>query len=86
MFIQITRVWAYYFKFFNWVQSTQDEKARFIKGNELKLTQVELFSFLFFKTVMTSWANLNISLTNYPVVSLYVEYLFAIVPSHGALD
>ena len=33
---------------FNRVQSTQDEKARFIKGNELKLTHVELFSFLFF--------------------------------------
>ena len=36
----------HYFKSFNRVQSTQDEKARFIKGNELKLTQVELFSFL----------------------------------------
>ena len=36
---------------FNRLQSTQDEKARFIKRNELKLTQVELFSFLFFKRV-----------------------------------
>ena len=51
MFIQITQISAHYFKLFNRVQSTQDEKARFIKGNELKLTQVELFSFLFFKRV-----------------------------------
>ena len=50
-FIQITQVWAHYFKLFNRVQSTQDEKARFIKGNQLKLTQVEIFSFLFFKRV-----------------------------------
>ena len=40
-----------YFKSFNGVQSTQDEKVRFIKGNELKLSEVELFSFLFFKSV-----------------------------------
>ena len=40
-------------KLFHRVQSTQDEKARFIKGNELKLTLVELFSFLFFKRVPT---------------------------------
>ena len=49
IFIQITQVWPHYFKLFNRVQSTQDEKARFIKGNELKWTQGELFSFLFFK-------------------------------------
>ena len=48
VFIQITQVWIHHFKSFNWVQSTQDEKASFIKGNQLKLTQVELFSFLFF--------------------------------------
>ena len=41
---------------FNRVQSTQDEKARFIKGNELKLTQVELFSFLFLKRVRSNRA------------------------------
>ena len=34
---------------FNRVQSTRDEKARFIKVIELKLTQVELFSFLFLR-------------------------------------
>ena len=49
VFIQITKVLVLYFKSFYRVQKTQDEKARFIKGNELKLTQVELFSFLFFK-------------------------------------
>ena len=43
MFIQMTQVSVHYFKSFNRVQSTQDEKARFIKGDELKLIQVELF-------------------------------------------
>ena len=50
-FIQRTQDWVHCFKSFNRVKSTQDEKARFIKGNKLKLTQVELFSFLFFKRV-----------------------------------
>ena len=45
----LTQVWAHYFKLLNRVQPTQDEKARFIKGNELKLTQVELFSFFFLR-------------------------------------
>ena len=36
----------HYFKSFSLVKSTQDEKACFIKGNELKLTQVELLFFL----------------------------------------
>ena len=49
LFIPVTQVWTHYSKLFYRVQSTKDEKARFIKGNELKLTQVELFSFLFFK-------------------------------------
>ena len=51
MFIQITQVRVHYFKSFNREQSTQDKKARFIKGNELKLSQAELFSFFFFKRV-----------------------------------
>ena len=38
----------HHFKLFNQVKSTQDEKGRFIKGNELKLTQAELLSFFFF--------------------------------------
>ena len=52
VFIQITQVWVHYFKSLNRVQSTQDEKARLIKGDELKLTQTELFSLLFFKERM----------------------------------
>ena len=32
-------------------KSTQDEKVRFIKGNESKLIQVELLSFFIFKNV-----------------------------------
>ena len=40
----------HFLKSFNREKSTQDEKVHFIKGNELKLTQVELSSF-FFKSV-----------------------------------
>ena len=43
VFIQITQVWAHYFNLFNRVQSTQDEKARFIKGNEQKLSYFHSF-------------------------------------------
>ena len=43
VFIQIIQVWAHYFKLFNRVQSTQDEKARFIKGNKLKLSYFRSF-------------------------------------------
>ena len=35
----------HYFKPFRRVKSTEDVKLRFTKGNELKLTQVELLSF-----------------------------------------
>ena len=45
---QITQVWVNYFKLFTRVTSTQDEDTRFNKGNELKLTQVELLSFIIF--------------------------------------
>ena len=37
------------FKSFSRVKSTQNKKVRFIKGNELKLIQVKLFTF--FKNV-----------------------------------
>ena len=47
-FIQINQVWVHYFKSFIREKSTQDKNVRFIKGNELKLTQVELLSFFFF--------------------------------------
>ena len=50
-FIQITLVWVCYFKSLSRVKSIQDEMARFIKGNELYLTQDELFSFPSFKRV-----------------------------------
>ena len=46
-FIQITQVSVHYLKSFGRVKSTQDEKMRFIKRNELKLTQVESLSFFF---------------------------------------
>ena len=47
----ITQVSVHCFSLFSRVKSTQDETVSFIKGNELKLTQVELLSFLFFKRV-----------------------------------
>ena len=46
-FIVITQVSVHYFKSFNQVKSTQDEKVLFFKRNEKKLTQVELLSFFF---------------------------------------
>ena len=39
-----------YFKLFSRVKSSRDENVRFIKGNELNLTQVESFSFFHFKS------------------------------------
>ena len=41
----------HHFKYFSRVKSTQDKKVRFIRGNELKLTQVDLLSFFIFKNV-----------------------------------
>ena len=41
----------HYFKSFSRVKSTQDEKVRFILENELKLTQAELLSFFYFKSI-----------------------------------
>ena len=40
-FIEITKVWVHHFKPFS---LKDNEDMRFIKGNELKLTQVELLS------------------------------------------
>ena len=54
---QITKVWVHYFKSFSRVKSTQDKMAYFFvmnfffSGNELKLTQNELFPFFRFKSV-----------------------------------
>ena len=41
----------YHFKSLSRLKSTQDEKVRFIKGNVLKITQVELLPFFTFKSV-----------------------------------
>ena len=40
----------HHFKSFIRVKLTQDEKVSLFKRNELKLTQVELFSFFHFKS------------------------------------
>ena len=37
----------HHFESFSGEKSTQDERVHFIKGNEIKLTQIELLSFLF---------------------------------------
>ena len=39
----------HHFKSFSQVMSTRDEKVRFIKGNEIKLTQVDLLLFFFLR-------------------------------------
>ena len=44
VFTQITQFRMHYFKSFNPVKSTRDMKTSFTLGNELKLTQIELFS------------------------------------------
>ena len=49
-FIQITHISVQHFKSFSRVKSTLDEKVRFIKWNELKVTQVELLSVFIFKS------------------------------------
>ena len=41
-FAQITQSLVHYFKSFSQIKSTQEEEVRFIKRNELKLTQVHL--------------------------------------------
>ena len=41
----------HFLKSFNREKSTQEEKVRFMKGNELKLNQVELLSFFNFKSM-----------------------------------
>ena len=40
-----------FFKSLGLEKPTQDEKVRFIKGNVLKITHVELLSFFIFKSV-----------------------------------
>ena len=50
-FRQITHVCVHYFKSFSRVKSSQDE-VRFVEGNELKSSQVELLSFFYFISVV----------------------------------
>ena len=50
-FNQITQVCGHLLKSFSRENLTQDEKAHFIKGNELKVNQFELLSFFIFKSV-----------------------------------
>ena len=47
-FIQITHVSGHFFKTRSQEISAEDEKVRFIKKHELKVTQVELLSFFIF--------------------------------------
>ena len=44
-FTDVTQVRVQYFKSFNRIKSTENKKVRFILGNQLKLIQVELYSF-----------------------------------------
>ena len=43
-----TSYFMHHFKLFIRIKTTQEEKMRFIKGNKLKLTEVELLPFFFF--------------------------------------
>ena len=45
MFIQVTQFSVHYFKSLRRVKLPQEEKARFIKGNELNFTQIIIFYF-----------------------------------------
>ena len=49
----ITQILLHYFKSFTREKSTKDAKVLFYQGNELKLTQVYLFSFLYFNSMIT---------------------------------
>ena len=50
-FTQITQIRVHPFNSFSRAKSTENEMVRFIQGNELRLTQVELLSFFYFKNV-----------------------------------
>ena len=75
----IYEIWVYwnksslstFFKSLSREKSTQHEKVRFIKRNKLKLTQVELLSFLIFKNV-----NEGILLLKIPLRSNDRKYMF----------
>ena len=50
-FTQVTQEWLHFLYSFSREKLTQDEKVYFTKGNELKITQVELLSFFIFKSI-----------------------------------
>ena len=58
-FTQKTHGWVYFLKSFSREKSTQDEKVCLIKGNELKVTQVELLSSFIFKSVTIYYHNVD---------------------------
>ena len=85
-FTHITQVWVYYFKLFSRENSTQDQKVRFIKGNQLKITQVELLSSFILRVYYrmkiitypstkekTYWYRLVIA--QFPIMYLYTLFL-----------
>ena len=51
-FTQSTQVLAYIFKLLSQEKSTHEEKVRFIKRNELKVTQFEILPIFIFKRIM----------------------------------
>ena len=57
LFIQI---WGYNFKLLYRVKSTQDGKVHFFRGNDLKLTLVELLSLFYFKnSIFMFWHKIS---------------------------
>ena len=60
----------HYFKSFNRVKSIEDKKMRFFKGNELKLTQTALLSFLHFKCAKSLADKAHMLFIDIPLKSL----------------
>ena len=50
-FTQVTQVQVHIFKTCSREKSSEDERVRFVKRNELKVTQVEILSFFIFMSV-----------------------------------
>ena len=58
-FTQISQVRMHYFKSFSREKSLQDEKDRFIKGSELKVTQTKYFHSLFLRVYHVKLTNVK---------------------------
>ena len=67
----------HHFKKFSGVKSTQDEKVCVIQGNQLKLTQVELISFFYFKNEFVLHVNC--------VTKVYVKISLKFCEKNGVL-